>query len=53
MLSSNEWIDGLEKKIRSKKERDIKSYVRGIYTTIDKDWEGPKPNNVENFGTII
>lgn len=53
MLSSDEWLNGLETQIRSKKERNVKSYVRGIYTSIDKDWNGPKPNYVEGLGPII
>lgn len=52
-LSSDEWIQGLETHIRSKKEKDVKNYVRGIYTSIDKDWSGPNPNYIEGLGPII
>lgn len=52
-INSDEWIEGLEKVIRSKKEKEIQAYVRGVYTTIDKDWKGPQPKYVEGLGPII
>lgn len=53
ILQSDEWLKGLEEQIQSKKERNIQSYVRGVYTAVDKDWSGPKPNYVEGLGPII
>mmetsp|Transcript_19850 Transcript_19850/g.28538 ORF Transcript_19850/g.28538 Transcript_19850/m.28538 type:complete len:117 (-) Transcript_19850:85-435(-) len=53
-LHSDTWLKGLEEHITNKSNAELRSYVKGIYGSIDPTWEGGGNGNyIPGLGPVI